>query len=477
MKKVAILTIALLAYAGAPLLGSLTDTHFGTVAAAEEEKPKQKTRRVPSMGESTFKKLAEAQEAVDAKDYNAAQAVLQKMLANSKRLNGNEIGQVHNMLGYVYFLRENYAKAIDEYKIVVAQGDDIPEGLEVTTLYTLAQLSFVAERYQDALKYMETWISKATNPGPAPHIFMGQVYYQMKDFPKAIIQIEKGIRVAKERGTAIKEQWWALLNYLYFERENWPKVLEILETLVRDFPKRDYWIRLAGILGQEGQEKEQVYAMMSAYIAGFLDRESDLKNLAGLLMQEEVPYRAAKVLDKGFQEGKIEKSAKNLRSLGQAWQLAQEVEKAIPVFEDAAKLSDDGKIYERLAHLYLENDEYKKCVSAADGAIRKGGLRKVQNTHVIKGMCLYNQDRLNTARKSFVSCRDISKRNEDGSNLRVCQQWITFIDRENTRIQALADAQKKADAPLEESVENESDAAAVEAEAEAEEAATSATPG
>ena len=42
-------------------------------------------------------------------------------------------------------------------------GEDIPEGLETTTLYTLAQLSFVQERYQDALDYMETWIGKAKN--------------------------------------------------------------------------------------------------------------------------------------------------------------------------------------------------------------------------------------------------------------------------------------------------------------------------
>jgi tetratricopeptide (TPR) repeat protein len=404
-----------------------------------DEKP-QKTRRVPSMSEATFKRLSDAQEFIDLKDYPGAIAVLDKMLERRRRLNGNEVGQVYNMLGYIQFSLEDYPQAIDNYAAVIAQGEDIPEGLEVTTLYTLAQLSFVTDRFDDALMYMRTWLSKANNPGPQPHIFMGQVYYQMQDYPQAIGQIEKGINVALERNTQVKENWWSLLNYLYFEEENWPKVLEILETLVKQFPKREYWIRLAGIHGQEGHEKEQVYAMQGAYTAGFLERERDLMSLAGLLMQEQVPFRAAQVMEKGFHDGFIEETAKNLQNLGQAWQLAQEIEKAIPVLEGAAKLSDDGKIFDRLSQVYLEDDQFAKCVEAAQSAIDKGGLRRVQQTYIIKGMCQYNMDRLTPARASFVSCRNESRRKEDSTNQRVCQQWITYIDRESERLRILAEA-------------------------------------
>ncbi len=410
----------------------------------EDEKPRQKTRRVPSMSEATFKKLAEAQEFIDLKDLDSAQAVLQSMLdrcrGRSCRYNGNEIGQIHNMLGFVHFSREDYGTAIRHYQEVIKQGEDIPEGLETTTLYTLAQLCFVDERYNDALRYMEIWISKANNPGPQPHIFMGQVYYQMQDYPNAVDQIERGIAVAKERSTAVKENWWALLNYLYFELENWPKVLEILEILVRDFPKRDYWIRLAGIQGQEGMEKQQVYTMMAAYEAGFLTRESDLTTLAGLLMQEEVPIRAAAVMDQGFDAEVIERTDKNLRSFGQAYQLSQEVDKAIPVFEEAAKLSDDGRIYESLAQLYLEADKFSQCVSASSNALDKGGLRKMQSVQIVRGMCEYNRDRLTAARASFSACRNEARRLRDQSNQRICQQWITFIDRETKRREQLASA-------------------------------------
>lgn len=413
----------------------------GQALAAEEEDERPKNmRRVPSMSEATFKKLAEAQEFIDAKDLDGAIRVLNGMLDRSRRYNGNEIGQIHNMLGFVYFSKEDYGQAISHYEVVIRQGDDIPEGLETTTLYTLAQLNFVYERYSEALRYMRLWLDKANNPGPEPHIFMGQVYYQMEDYPNAAGQIEKGIDIAQQRGTAVKENWWALLSFLYSEQEMWPRVMEILEILIKDFPKRTYWVSLAGIQGQQGMEKEQIYTMMAAYEAGFLTMPSDVITLSGLLMQEEVPIRAANVMQKGIDDNLVERTDRNLRSLGQAYQLAQEVDKAIPVLEAAGKASDEGRIFENLAQLYMEDDNFDACVTAASNALRKGGLRQVQSVYIVRGMCEYNRDGLSKAKESFVSCRNESRRVRDQSNLRICQQWIRYIDSESARRRALARA-------------------------------------
>jgi tetratricopeptide (TPR) repeat protein len=342
------------------------------------------------------------------------------------------------MRGYIYYLQDNYAGAISEYKRVVQAGDKIPEGLETTTLYTIAQLSYVQENYDDALKYMEIWISKAVNPSAAPRIFLATVYYQKKEYDLAVEQMELGIKIAQERGTKITEQNWSLLTFLYFEKEDWPKVIDTLEILVELFPKREHWVRLAGVYGQEGFEKKQMYALEAAYTAGFLEKSTDFTNLAGLLMQEEVPYRAAKVLVAGMKAEAVERDAKNLRSLGQAYQVAQEVDSAIEIFEEAAELSDDGKIFERLSYLYLEDDQFDRCVDAASGALDKGGLRKVQSVHIVKGMCLFNQNKLSTARTSFTNCRRVARAEDDKSNQRVCGSWITFIDRESKRQELLS---------------------------------------
>jgi len=157
-------------------------------------------------------------------------------------------------------------------------------------------------------------------------------------------------------------------------------------------------------------------------------------------MQEEVPCRAAKVLVAGFKAEAIEADTSNLQALGQAWQLSQEVDKAIEAYEGAAKLSEDGKSYERLSYLYLEDDQYDRCVDSASGALDKGGLRKAQSVYIVKGTCQYNLDKLTAARDSFVQCRRVARREEDKDNQRVCGQWITFIDRESARLKQLAAA-------------------------------------
>jgi tetratricopeptide (TPR) repeat protein len=412
------------------------------LASAAEEAPSQKptkTRRVPTLTESTYKKLAEVQAAVDAKNFQGALGILNSMLA-TKNLNGNELGQIHNMFAYAYYSLENFPKAIYHYEQVIAQGDQVPEGLEVGTLYSLAQLSFVNDQYQKALDYMRRWLARATNPGAEPHIFMGQVYYQMKDYPNAVKQIEEGMRIARERGIAPKENWFQLLAFLYYEQEKWPKVIEVLEVLVRDFPKREYWIQLAGVYGQEGLEKKQLHAMEAAHAAKFLNKETDVVSFAGLLMQEEVPYRAAKYLAQGIKEGVVTDSSKNLQMLGQAWQVAQSVDEAIPVFQKAAAKSDDGEIYSRLASLYLEKDAFKDCIASADNALRKGGLKKIQATHVVRGMCLFNDQQLSAARNAFTEGGRIARQRGDETNVKICSQWVTYIDREASRREQISAA-------------------------------------
>lgn len=436
LKRITLLAAALALYAAPPVLHE-AGLRGVAVAAAEEDEPKRETRRVPSMSEATYKKLAEAQELVEAKDFAGAEAILNEMLERRSRLNGNEIGQVYNILGFVHFSNEDYPAAIRAYEQVLAQGEDVPEGLEVQTLYTLAQLSFVNEDYQKALDFMERWIQRADNPGAEPHIFMGQVYYQMNNFPAATQQIERGIEIARERQMPVKEEWWALLNFLYYEQEDWPNVLDSLEVLVRNYPKRDYWVRLAGIHAQLGNDKEALWTYEAADVAEYLTQQGDLTNYAGMLMQAEVPWRAARVLERGIEEEVIERTDETLLQLGQAWQLAQETDKAIPVLEQAAELSDEGKIYERLASLYLDSDEPQKCVRAAENALDKGGVRLEQSLHLVRGMCLAEMDERARAREAFVTCRTVARRDDDDNNRRICQQWINYLDNEAQREEAL----------------------------------------
>ena len=229
-----------------------------------------------------------------------------------------------------------------------------------------------------------------------------------------------------------------MLQFMYYEQENWPKVLEILEILVRDFPKREYWVTLASVYGETNQEDKQLLAMEAAHVAGFLTKETDLRAYGALLLQNEAPNRASKQIKKGFDDGIIEVTPKNLQLQGQAYQVAHDVGLAIDVFERSVEIEPDGKIYDLLASLYLDSDKFAECRTAADKAVEVGGLANKLRTQVTLGTCEFNLGSLASARKTFTDVRRAARRDKDRRVERMAGDWINYIDSEQKRRDELA---------------------------------------
>lgn len=404
---------------------------------------RKKLRRIPNINESTFRRLSDAQEFIDAEEYDEAVEVLRALADRPKRYNGAELAQVYNMLAYASYEKDDIDATIRNYELVLAQMPDISEGTETTTLNQLSKLYFqegmkyegeqANQWLQKALGRMQEWMEKAENPGPDAHFYIAQIYYQMKDYERAIERLETVVALSRERCQQVRENWWTMLQFLYFEQENWPKVIEILEILVKEFPKRAYWVNLASVYGETDQPDKQLWTMEAAHVGGFLEMESDVRTFGGLLLQGEIPNRAAKYLQQGFDDEIVERNVLNLQTLGQAYQLAQDVDKAIPIFEEAGDLAEDGETYDRLAVLYLQKDQFSKCQTAAENALEKGGLKNELATKITLASCQFNLDRLVAARKTFVDVRREARQQEERSEERNANQWIAYIDSEQRR--------------------------------------------
>ena len=404
---------------------------------------RKKLRRIPNINESTFRRLSDAQEFIDAEEYDEAIEVLRALADRPKRYNGAELAQVYNMLAYASYEKDDIDATIRNYELVLAQMPNISEGTETTTLNQLSKLYFqegmkyegeqANQWLQKALGRMQEWMEKAENPGPDAHFYIAQIYYQMKDYERAIERLETVVALSRERCQQVRENWWTMLQFLYFEQENWPKVIEILEILVKEFPKRAYWVNLASVYGETDQPDKQLWTMEAAHVGGFLEMESDVRTFGGLLLQGEIPNRAAKYLQQGFDDEIVERNVLNLQTLGQAYQLAQDVDKAIPIFEEAGDLAEDGETYDRLAVLYLQKDQFSKCQTAAENALEKGGLKNQLATKITLASCQFNLDRLVAARKTFVDVRREARQQEERSEERNANQWIAYIDSEQRR--------------------------------------------
>ncbi len=210
-----------------------------------------------------------------------------------------------------------------------------------------------------------------------------------------------------------KENWWLLLRAAYFELDNIPKVRYVLERLLIEWSKKEYWTQLAAIYGQDELEEKQISAYATAYQEGFLEKSNEYVQMAQLYLSKEVPHKAAVVLQTGFDEGIVDKEVKNWRLLSQAWFLAQEDQMAIIALREAAKLSDDGELDVRLARSLANIADYKSCVDAAQIGIEKGGLKRDDESYITLGMCQFEEDMYEDSKNSFkLATNDATARRE-----------------------------------------------------------------
>ena len=398
----------------------------GTVHAKDdEEQPEVKTKEAQAVSKKVYDKILEAQEKIDEEDYPGALKIL-GTLRRSDKLTPYERTNVLNYIGFVMYSTEDINGAIQVYKEMLTIPDLEPQ-LKKQTTYTMAQLMTMEEEYSEAIRLLDSWFVLETNPAPQPYILYAQNLYQISRYADMVKPIETAMEVAKARNTEIKEDWYVLLNFAYFQQENFEKVRDIQKILLVNWPKKRYWFSLAGAYTELGEEINLLTSYDAAHTQGLLEKEAELVTMAQLYMQHEVPYKAAVLLDKEMVSGRVAKDARNYRLLSQAWTLSMEDARAIPALKEAARLSDEGELNLRLGNAYLNLGQYGECVSAVEAGVRKGGIKSPDNAQISLGMCLYNLKKYADAKKAF------RKAGETARSKRVANQWVAVIDSDLAR--------------------------------------------
>lgn len=380
------------------------------------------------IGIKVFEKMQEAQVMMDQENFDEALRILDEILAQ-KRLNDYEVAQTISIKGSIYFQQENNKRALEMFEQVLSY-ENIPAGFREITLKTLAQLTFMEEDYQKALQYSRMLLETAEIPDSNTHMLIAQIYFKMENYPLALENASKAVSMEREVGNQIKENWYLVLNAIYYSMNDYKNMLEVLKELVALYPRERYIMNLASVYGQMEENKQQMLLMEPLYDAGYLAREAELMNLANLMMLYKVPYKAARVLEKGFKDGAIKRTKRNLEMLAQSWQLAAEDEKSVEYFAEAAKLADDGNTYVSLGQTYMNLYRWKEAEQAFENAIKKGDLRKEGDAHLLMGMSRFYQKQYLSARKAFLDAKKF-----DGTE-KLADQWITYMEQEQEKEEA-----------------------------------------
>ena len=412
------------------------DAGFVSTATAQDAPKKEReTRKTPALRNNIYEKLAEAQVFAEAKQYVEAEAVLNDMLdATSKKskLNRYELANVYNTYAYLRYAVEDYDGALNYYQKVIDQRPEIPLALEINTLYTVAQLYFLQENWKKGIDTLNTWMSVTDTPSTNAYVLLANGYFQLKDYDKSLSNIQIAIDREEAAGKLPKEQWYNLARFIHFDRDNFRAALDILEVLITYYPKKQYWVQASHLYGEEKDEARQLAMLEATYEQNLLDRSQDIVLLSQLYLQAEVPFPAARAMEKGLADDIVEKESKNYELAGVAWRQAQEVTKSLPMLEAAASKSEKGELYARLGNVYLDVDKNKEAVEALKRGLDRGGVKRPDQARLALGMAYFNLGDFNAARRAFREAR------KDKRARSYADQWLKYITSEENRLEELA---------------------------------------
>jgi len=418
--------------------------HIGAGAVYGEEKKKQ-ARKVPPLTEKIYKALAEAQVLIDPESVqveegqerpdvvaNPQQAVNDlKELLGRRRINSYEKAQVWNTLAFAYYTLDDTPNTLLAYENVLKE--EITEALELSALRALFQLYYSQEKYQKAIDYMDRWEVLKGNQDTNVTFIKATAYYQLENFPKALENILLVEQIAIAEGKEIKENWWYLQVVIYNELKDFDNVINVLEKLIVAYPKKQYWMHLAGMYAEKEMEDKSLSAYYAAYTQGLFTKESEVVMLSQRLLNAEVPYEAARILKKGIDEKLVEKNEKNIKLLAMCYTMSQDMTRAIDAWKDATKFAEDGELYYRLAQALANEDRHKEAVVSYREALRKGGLKKNQETDASfwMGISLMQLKEWDDATDAFKESA------KDKDRAKSARQYIAYIRGEKRRLAAL----------------------------------------
>jgi tetratricopeptide (TPR) repeat protein len=398
---------------------------LATPVLAQDDGSERKTKQTVAMSQKVFEQLTEVQELMEAKQYGQGHQVLREM-AQDEKLSPYERAQIHNLTGYAYYLEEKYDEAISAYERVLQQPE-LPEGLQQSTLKTLAQLQFTVEDYDQALATVRRLMEIVPEPSADVYMLLGQALFQKQDYKGALEPIETAIAMYREQGRIPAENWLLLLRVCYYELGDFQSMIGVLEDLIEYYPKDTYVLTLAGVYSELGDTRKQLALVEALYEGGLISNPTHIVNLANLFLLHETPFKAAQVMKRGMDEGLVPQDVRNLRLLSQAWYTAREDEKAIPPLRQAAEMAREGDLYIRLAQSHINLEEWEEASEAAETALELGGLDRADQANIMLGMALFNQNKLSLARQAF------ERASRDNRSRRTAQQWIAYVESELKR--------------------------------------------
>ena len=348
---------------------------------------------------STAQALSAAIEALNREEYDRARGLVTSLPPAT--LTPFARSRVEQILFSVAYQQERYDEARDHLQRAIGAGG-LSEQEVTDAHYQSAQLLLQQERWPEGVAALESWLATAKQRSAAAYYLLAVAYYQSNEFAKALPMA----RAAIDHMELPQESWLTLLNALYLQQERFQDAASVLNQLIVLAPgKKTYWLQLSSVYGKLENYGNALAIMQLAHDGGMLTESAEILRLADLLMFNNVPLRAATVLEEGLAANRVPADETTYTKLANSWIEAREFDNAVSALERAGALAATGAALVRLGEVQIERGDWTNAEAALMQAIAKGGLSDLGYAQFLIGVALYNEGRLAESRGWFEQSR------------------------------------------------------------------------
>lgn len=393
-----------------------------------------------SPSDGTSELLPKYKAAVDAKNYDAALALLEAQMAKVAA-DSYDAALLLQIKTQTLLQKGDFAHVIEPIEKGLALSDSkTPTYYDERTtrefLFFLAQLylqeavqskqpAVATQLYEKADSTMGRWLKLNPKSNADAQLIYAQLLYnravQNPDHPdlptlkRCLEQVEIGLHLSVHPKDILYVLKLVCLQQLNRNAE----AVEILELLVKQKPESaNYWQQLAALYLGAGQDLRAIISIERAQAHGLMMAPKDNFNLIGIYFNIGQYEKAAELLESGLHSGRIENELKNWELLALAYNQLERPYKAIESLKDAAKaFPKSGQIEFMIAQAYHTQDKPDDALPHLQAAVAKGGLSKPHSVYLFLAYVAYELKKFDIALDAAKQAAATPEGAKDGQNM------------------------------------------------------------
>lgn len=358
MKKFTKLTSALVVLA---TIGSIALPAAVAAQTDQQRIEERKARKTQVVGERVGKVISRAFELYNEEKLDEAIAVLLDVKSGSDF----DTAYANRFLGNLYAAKDE--KQAIKYLQLAIKPDVLSFTDQSAAMKLLADLLLNDRQNKEAIAAYEAWLKFTGENDADVYLRMANAYYLMQDYPKVIEPADKAIRFAKNPDS----KYYQLKMAAYYENKQYPQAVSVLETMVQLFPEeKNWWVYLGNFYTLTESYDKALNVLQLAYSQGFLEKEQEIKLLAQVYANNNIPYKAAALMEKHQKAGLLKKDKTTLTAIASYYQASREFAKSADFYGQLAELTKESDAYRRQGASYLAIQKYNDAIKAYDNALK-----------------------------------------------------------------------------------------------------------